>query len=109
LDRAEFRKRGNLVKHKAASHYWTAIEQYVPLLLDIVRNPDLLFPEGATKEMWGNTAWGRVLAKAAREAYELACPRGTSRQLRAYSLGLSALFNPGKTEETESDSEENEE
>lgn len=101
LDKAELRKRGDLVKQKAASHYWTAIEQKVPLLLALVSDPSPLRPEGSAREQWGATAWGRALATAAREAYELACPRGTPRQMKAYALGLSALFKPVATEEPE--------
>ena len=94
MDRAEFRKRGNLVKQKAAAHYWTAIEQKVPLLLALVNDPSPLRPDDAGRDRWGGTEWGRALARAAREAYDLACPRETPRQLKAYALGLSALFRP---------------
>lgn len=98
LDKAEFRQRGILVKQKAASHYWTAIEQKVPLLLALMEDSAPLFPGEATKENWSATAWGKALARAAREAYELACPHTTPRQLKAYSLGLNALFKPVETE-----------
>ncbi len=101
LDKAEFRNRGMLVKQKAAAHYWTAIEQRVPLLLALVENPAPLVQAGSAKEQWGGTAWGKALAVAAREAYELACPRGTPRQLKAYALGLSALFKPLEEAEPE--------
>ena len=92
LDRAEFRNRGIVVKQKASSHYWTAIEQQVSSLLALVENPEPLRPEGATKDNWAGTEWGKTIAHAAREAYELACPHETPRQLKAYSLGLRVLF-----------------
>jgi hypothetical protein len=56
---------------------------------------------------WGNVGWGKSLVRAAREAYDLACPHGTPRQLKAYSLGLSA-FKTVQTSEEEPASEETE-
>ena len=108
LERAEFRKRGNLVKQKSASHYWTAIEQQVPLLLALVENPAPLRPDGATRDQWGCTAWGIALARAAREAYEIACPHGTPRQMKAYTLGFSVLsrFVESNVKEEDSINEE---
>lgn len=106
LDKSEFRDRGNLVKQKAASHYWTAIEQLVPTLLSVVENPAPLRPEGATHDNWAATEWGRALANAARQAYELACPHETPRQLKAYSLGLSLLFKPDVDNADEPEAEE---
>jgi len=107
LDKPEFRRRGNLVRQKAASHYWTAIEQQVPLLSALVEDPAPLYSEAGAVN-WGNAAWGKSLARAAREAYELACPHGTPRQLKGYSFGLSALFTPVETSEEEPASEETE-
>ena len=109
LDKAEFRKRGNVIKQKAASHYWTSIEQKVPLLLALLDNPAFLQPDSTAKEQWGVTDWGQSLARAARTAYELACPHETPRQLKAYSLGLNALFKPVEPETNESITEETEE
>lgn len=109
LDKAEFRKRGNLVKQKATSHYWTAIEQYVPRLLALVQEPTPLYSEGSGKENWGGTEWGKALVRAARSAYELACPHETPRQLKAYSLGLTALFKPLEAKTEEPATEETEE
>lgn len=90
----EMWKRGVRVKQKASVHYWTAIEQQVSLLLAVVDHPEPLRPEGATKDQWGATEWGKALAHAARDAYELACPHETPRQMKAYAMGLSALFKP---------------
>lgn len=109
LDKAEFRKRGNVVKQRATSHYWTAIEQKVPLLLALIENPEPLSPDGASKENWGATDWGKALARTARSAYELACPHETPRQLKAYSLGLSVFFKPVESEAPETSTEEIEE
>jgi CRISPR system Cascade subunit CasA len=91
FDRAEVRKRGMEVKRKASTHYWTAAEQSLSHLLAVVEHPDLLGPD-PSRPQWHATAWGKALARAAREAYELACPHETPRQLKAYALGLQALF-----------------
>lgn len=99
-------KRGVKVKQKATAHYWTAIEQQVPLLLIIVKNPALLDPENSGKEHWHGTEWGRVLARAARDAYELACPHDTPRQMRAYCAGLNVLFKSSDSNENQPATEE---
>ncbi len=91
LDRKETRKRGMEVKRKAAAHYWTAVEQEVRQLLTVVENPALLGFD-LTKPQWKTTAWGRSISRAAREAYDLACPHATPRQYKAYAFGLQALF-----------------
>ncbi|OGV64080.1 MAG: type I-E CRISPR-associated protein Cse1/CasA [Lentisphaerae bacterium RIFOXYB12_FULL_65_16] len=91
LDRFEFRKRGNLVKQKATTHYWTAVEQHVSDLLVIVENPALLGPDLA-HPTWGTTEWGQGIFRAVRAAYDLACPHQTPRQMKAHALGLRALF-----------------
>ena len=109
LDKSEFRKRGNLVKQKAAANYWTAIEQKVPLLLALVENPAPLFFGEAAKENWSATEWYKALAHAARAAYEFASPHATPRQLKAYALGLNALFKPIEPEAEKSAAEETEE
>lgn len=109
LERAEFRKRGNLVKHKAASHYWTAIEQKVPMLLALVEDPTPLRPEGAERDVWAATNWGKALAHAARDAYDLACPRGTPRQMKAYVLGLNVISRPIEVSAAEDESTNEEE
>ena len=92
IEKSEFRKRGNLVKQKAATHFWTSVEQRVPDLLSVTVAPQELYPDGATEPVWSATRWGQALARHAREAYDLACPRETPRQIQAYVAGLKALF-----------------
>jgi CRISPR system Cascade subunit CasA len=106
LERKESRIRGILVKRKAATHYWTAVEQKLSLLLGLLDDPSPLRPDGAEQDRWGATGWGRALAAAAREAYEMACPRETPRQLRAYAAGMSALFAARRGEGDGADSPE---
>lgn len=106
LDAAAVRKRGVLVKSKAALHYWTAVEQEVPRLLDLVSDPTPLYPDDAAKAKWDATPWGRALARAARAAYDLACPHETPRQMKAYAEGLRALFKPDPAQPTDSENQE---
>jgi len=93
------------VSNKATSHYWTVIEQKVSLLLALVEDPAPLSSE-SIKDNWGATEWGIALARAARDAYELACPHETPRQLKAYSLGLNVFYKPVETETNEPVTEE---
>jgi len=104
LERKESRKRGNLVKQKASTHFWTSVEQCVPDLLAVTVAPQELYPAGATEPVWPTTRWGQALASHAREAYDLACPRETPRQIQAYVEGLKAFYesrpDPSSTQES---------
>jgi CRISPR system Cascade subunit CasA len=81
---------------KAKAQFWTDIEQAVPQLLDVATNPKQL---GLNNE-WHKTDWGKAVWRAARGAYESACPNDTPRQMRAYALGLNALhFTPKQEKE----------
>ena len=101
LEKKELRKRGDKVKEKAAAHYWTAVEQHVPDLLQITENPDMLYPDGASKACWSKTPWGQALARQARAAYDLACPHESPRNMQAYVEGLKSLYvSYAKPEET---------
>ncbi|MBN2450794.1 MAG: type I-E CRISPR-associated protein Cse1/CasA [Lentisphaeria bacterium] len=104
-------KRGNRVKQMAAMHFWTAAEHHLSDLLAVVENPDLLCASREAEPSWSGTVWGHALAAAARDAYNLACPHGTPRQMKAYVLGLKVLFReptesgPGVTAQTEEENE----
>lgn len=98
LDRAELRDRRQQIQNKATAQFWTDIEQSVPQLLDVVAHPEKL-----GNNEWHKTDWGVAVWRAARAAYEHACPHDTPRQMRAYALGLNTLYSTPKTkEETES-------
>lgn len=77
------------------SAYWTRLETHVAGLLDASVRLDL-------------KDWNAIVRQSMHTAYELACPHGTPRQLKAYSFGLSALFRPVETSEEEPASEETE-
>lgn len=88
--------RGKKVKNQAAMRYWTALEQQAePVLLH-----DVAVDSGkywkADSDWMGKSPWGHEVRKAAHDAYEFSCPRGTPRQLRAYAAGLAALRGDDK-------------
>ena len=85
LDRPEMKNRRQQVQSNAAAHFWTDIEHAVPRLLEVAEILGL-------KSEWHKTDWGQCVWRAARAAYERACPHDTPRQMRAYAFGLQALF-----------------
>jgi hypothetical protein len=80
------KNRRQQVQSNAAAHFWTDIEHAVPRLLEVAAAPEIL------KSEWHKTDWGQCVWRAARAAYERACPHDTPRQMRAYAFGLQALF-----------------
>ena len=80
----------NQVRKQAASgeqHFWTAIEQHVPVLLKLADKPE----EAGDLKM---SAWGVAVKKAAEASFEFACPHQTPRQIQAHAIGLQQLFLP---------------
>jgi CRISPR system Cascade subunit CasA len=96
LDRPEMKNRRYQVQGKAAAQFWTDIEYAVPRLLEVAAAPWSL----DLNADWHKTAWGQSVFRAARMAYERACPHATPRQIRAYAMGLKTLFStpPGQAE-----------
>ncbi len=88
LDRPEMKNRRKQIQHNAAVQFWTDIESAVPRLLEVATEPEILGLEAD----WRKTAWGRSVRRASRAAFEQTCPHETARQIRAYALGLKALF-----------------
>lgn len=81
---------------RARQQFWTRVEQHLPSLFDLARNPDFVAD-------LPNTAWGKAVVEAARAAYEQSCPRQTPRQIEAYALGLRKLSHrPKSNSETKS-------
>jgi len=73
---------------RARQHFWTSVEQHLSALIDLARNMELAAD-------LPNCAWGKAVQRAAREAYESACPRQTPRQIQAFALGLRKFtFTP---------------
>lgn len=88
LDRPDMKDRRRHIQGNAAAHFWTDIESAVPRLLDLAAAPERL----GLKAEWHKTAWGQSIWRAARAAYERACPHQTPRHIRAYALGQKHLF-----------------
>lgn len=72
---------------RARHHFWTAIEQHVPVLLKLADKPEEV---GDLKV----SEWGGRVKEAAYAAFEFACPHQTPRQIQAYAIGLQQLFLP---------------
>jgi hypothetical protein len=104
LDRPEMKDRRRQIQRHAASQFWTDTEQAVPRLLEVAAAPRSL----ASNRGWHTTSWGKTVWRAAREAYERACPHETPRQLQAYIEGLQKLFSAPPRAELVSPEAENE-
>lgn len=70
----------------AATHYWTAVEKNLPLLMAHIES---LGSDGVgpTRE-----AWRKMLLASARDAYRTACSPETPRQIRAFAEGWKRLL-----------------
>lgn len=74
---------------RALRHYWNALEQQAPILLEFARDPAPLTgkPFGA-----GPDEWSVAVRAAAQSAYGATCPRLTPRQLHAFAEGQKRLW-----------------
>jgi len=91
---------GKTIKHEntpiesARRHYWNTLDHQSRILLD------LLMGAGTPEDPMGSATFGEAgdpwtvaVRRAARDAYDAACPRSTPRQLEAYAAGLKQ-FTP---------------
>jgi hypothetical protein len=88
LDRPEARDRRDNLRTKAAFQFWSQAEHNVPLLLAAVAGGN----RPADAQSWSQSDWGQATRRSVREAYELACPRQTARQMQAFVSGLAVLL-----------------
>lgn len=95
LDRPEMKSRKRQIQGTASSDFWTEVEQSIPQLLAIAERPEKL----GQPPKWQQTDWSKAVWSSARSAYDHACPHETPRQIRAYALGLKALFAQPATED----------
>jgi CRISPR system Cascade subunit CasA len=70
----------------ALRHYWTSVEQHLPLLHAYLRVPD-----AGEQAKLAHAEWRRALRDSARSAFQAACANETPRQLRAYALAMRSL------------------
>jgi hypothetical protein len=96
IELGESRKRGMKLKQKAALHYWTAAENDSSKLLALVKD----FRPEVQEE------WNASLFRTALEAYDLACPHETPRQMKAFVLGRGVLLRPDAEPDTEKEYQE---
>jgi len=96
IDRREARKRAALMKQRAASRFWTAVEASVcDVLIPLTASPpDELkcggpfYLDYRRKE----SRWGPRVRTAAEEALALACPQNSARQAAAFGAGRWAML-----------------
>ena len=72
---------------RARQYFWTAVEQHVPVLLNLT---DASETAGELK----TSPWGEKVEGAAKDAFAFACPHGNPRQIQAHAAGLQQLFLP---------------
>ncbi|HEY9167073.1 MAG TPA: type I-E CRISPR-associated protein Cse1/CasA [Candidatus Kryptonia bacterium] len=72
----------------ATTHYWTAVEKNLSLLLAHIEAID---NEGAIPTLH---VWQKMLYKTALDAYRVACGQETPRQMRAFAKGWQRLTMP---------------
>lgn len=89
------RQRLAAIGSKACSNYWTLVEHRLEFLNRFALEP-VTTRDGKIQSH--ETAWGKHVRRSAGDSYEQACPHETPRQIRAYALGLNALFAPSPSE-----------
>ncbi|NTU50714.1 MAG: type I-E CRISPR-associated protein Cse1/CasA, partial [Desulfobulbaceae bacterium] len=85
----------------AINHYWTSVENNLPLLMTHIEAIDT----GAA--VVTGCTWRNKLYDAARDAYRIACGQETPRQMRAFAKGWQKLTT--KKDEPETDTQETKE
>ena len=82
---------------RAERHFWNALDQRLPELLDVVTSVGLL----KGKTFWAaDVPWTHSVRRAAHDAYQHACPHETTRQIQAFAIGLKRLRSPKPTKES---------
>ncbi len=69
----------------ATSHYWTAVEKNLGLLMAHIETI------GTDKAISSHEEWRRMLFTSACDAYRVACGQETSRQIKAFAKGWQKL------------------
>lgn len=82
----ELKPQGYPEQAAALRHYWTQVDQLVPML-----NAYIAAEDGSDDAEAKRQAWRFALWRAARDAFQAACPDETPRQKRAYALALRSL------------------
>jgi CRISPR system Cascade subunit CasA len=96
IDRHQARKRAALMRQRAASHFWTAIESAVrDVLIPLAAAP----PDNLKCDQpycldysRSESGWGPIVRRAAEDAFALACPQASARQAAAFGAGRRAML-----------------
>ena len=97
LGRKEAKQRRERLQATGSFQFWTQAERDLPLLLAAVQSND----RPSDPPSWRRSDWGQAIQRSARDAYELACPCQTARQMQAFVKGLSCLFSNHETKPTQ--------
>jgi len=96
IDRREARKRAALMKQRAASRFWTAVEASVrDVLIPLAASPPDELKCGGPFYLdyrRRESRWGPRVRDAAEEALALACPQSSARQAAAFGAGRWAML-----------------
>jgi CRISPR system Cascade subunit CasA len=105
MNRREAVKRARLMKQKACSHFWTAIEgaardDLIPLCASPPSELKCAKPYYLDYSRT-ESRWGPLVKRAAEEAFVIACPRASVRQAAAFGEGRFEMFRrpPGPKRE----------
>jgi CRISPR system Cascade subunit CasA len=82
----ELKPQGYPEQAAALHHYWTQVDQLVPMLNAYIAAEDGSGDANAKAKAWRSALW-----RVARDAFQAACPNETPRQKRAYALALRSL------------------
>jgi CRISPR system Cascade subunit CasA len=112
IDRRKARKRARLMKQRAASHFWTAIEGaarevLIPLcaeLPDALKCGEPFFLDYSHRD----SRWGPIVRRAADDAFTLACPQSSARQAAAFGAGRLAMLQNSPSVKTNVSQQEQE-
>lgn len=83
-------KRTGGCRDAASAYFWSRIEQHLPQLFALAREPSLLAGVSAA-DPYAKTGWHSALEQVAHEAFNAACPQDNGRQHEAAGFGLSVL------------------
>ncbi|MBU1698080.1 MAG: type I-E CRISPR-associated protein Cse1/CasA, partial [Proteobacteria bacterium] len=86
------RKQRFIFRKKTVNHYWTLVEKQRHLLMQYI---SFLGTKQDQEREDAKQAWQRAINHAAKETYQILCPRESPRQIRAYVAGES-LLSPSK-------------
>jgi CRISPR system Cascade subunit CasA len=101
-NKSEKQRLWTLERH-AVLHFWTAAERNLRKLFQLVTTA---LPIAGGQYRFLETDWGKCLFAAAVDAYDIACPHETPRQMKAHVLGRAVLLRPDSEPDDENETQE---